>query len=199
MASSKRGLWFKFGRFITGLTIACFFLPFFGVSCEGMEVITISGADMAGGCKPGGMLAEADEKKKSGGGDDEDMGGVKVDKVPREVLAIVALALAVVVFGLSWVRTKGAILGAAVCSIACLGALTGLYIKVGGELKDSVDKAVKAEGAGGQMMRETKVDAGSRFGLWGACLGLIASAALCGLASREPEGTENMPRTPPPA
>lgn len=196
MASSKRGLWFKFGRFITGLTIACFFLPFFGVSCEGMEVVTISGADMAGGCKPGGMLAESKSKKDADG---DDMGGVQVDNVPREVLAIVALALAVVVFGLSWVRTKGAVLGAAVCAVACLGALTGLYIKVGGDLKDSVDKAMKAEGAGSQMMRDTKVDAGSRFGLWGACLGLIATAALCGLASREPEGAENMPRTPPPA
>ena len=88
-ASSKRGLWFKIGRFITGLTIACFFLPFFGVSCVGMDVITVSGADMAAGCKPGGLLAEAADQ-----GDKASPGGVTVidtvagAEVPLALLAV---------------------------------------------------------------------------------------------------------------
>jgi hypothetical protein len=203
MASSKRGVWFKFGRFITGLTIACFFLPFFGVSCDGMDVITISGADMVGGCRPGGLLADAADQKKSRGGtmdgDDDMKGDIKIDKVPREPLAIVALGLALVVFGLSWVRSRGAMTGAGVLSIACIGALIGLYVKVGGKMKDDVAAQTSKKDLGSRMMADskTKVDAGARFGLWASCLGLMASAALCGLALREPEGTENMPRTPP--
>jgi len=205
MASSKRGVWFKFGRFITGLTIACFFLPFFGVSCDGLEVITVSGADMVGGCRPGGVLAEAADQKKSRGGgmDSDDMkGDIQIDKVPREPLAIAALGLALVVFGLSWVRSRGAMTGAAVLSVACLGVLIGLYLKVGGKMKDDVaSQTNKKGGMSGSMMSEAKgkIDAGARFGLWAACLGLIASGALSGLALKEPEGTENMPRTPPPA
>lgn len=75
---SKRDLWFKFGRFITGVTIACFFLPFFGVSCEGMDVVTFSGADMVGGCKPGGLVVEAAEQKSSRGGGAMDGGDIKI-------------------------------------------------------------------------------------------------------------------------
>lgn len=195
MASSKRGLWFKFGRFITGLTIACFFLPFFGVSCDGVDVITISGADMAGGCRPGGLIADAaDQAKKKGqmDGGASAKGDISVDKVPREPLAIVALALAFVVFGLAWMRTRPAMVGAVVLSIGCLGALTGLYLKVGKKLEDDVAAQTSKKDMGSAMMRDTKtkVDAGARFGLWASCLGLIASAALCGLALKEPEGTE---------
>lgn len=198
MASSKRRLWFKFGRFITGLTIACFFLPFFGVSCEGLEVVTVSGADMAGGCKPGGLIAEAEEKKGRAGGDDQ-MGGVTLDEVPREPLAIVALALAVVVFGLSWVRSRGAMLGAAALSVACLGVLIGLYLKVGGQLQRDVDKELGKSSMGSEMMKKTEVDAGARYGLWATCIGLLGAAVLCGLALKEPEGTEHVPPAPPPA
>jgi hypothetical protein len=190
MASSKRGLWFKFGRFITGLTIACFFLPFFGVSCEGMDVVTVSGADMAGGCKPGGLLADAADEAPKGGSASAD---VKLDNVPRKPLAIVALALAFIVFGLSWVRTRPAMVGAVVLSVGCLGALTGLYLDVGGELRETVDKQLAKEADGSGMMKEMKVDAGTRFGLYLACAGLIAGAALCAMALREPEGTEDLP------
>lgn len=193
--ASKRGLWFKFGRFITGLTIACFFLPFFGVSCEGMEVITISGADMVGGCQPGGLLVDAQKEKEARGpgGDGEMQGDIKIDKVPREPLAIVALALALVVFGLSWVRSRGAMTGAAVLSVACLGALIGLWLKVGGSMEKDIDKQLSKGGDGGmgaEMMKKTDVDAGSRFGLYLTCIGLIGGAVLCGLALKEPEGTE---------
>jgi hypothetical protein len=193
MASSKRRLWFKFGRFITGLTIACFFLPFFGVSCDGMDVITISGADMAGGCAPGGLIADAaDQAKKHGDSGDSMKGEMKIDKVPREPLAIVALALAFVVFALAWIRTRPAMVGAVVLSIGCLGALTGLYLKVGKKLEDDVAAETGKKDMGSAMMRDTKtkVEAGARFGLWASCLGLLASAALCGLALKEPEGTE---------
>src|SRR5262245_52636589 len=109
---SKKDLWFKLGRFITGLTIACFFLPFFGVSCEGMDVVNFSGVDMVGGCKPGGLIVEAAEEGKRGGGGGMEGGDVKIENVDREPLAIAALALALVVAGLSWVRSRGAMIGA---------------------------------------------------------------------------------------
>lgn len=61
--------WNKLGRVATGLIVLCFFMPFFGVSCDGMDVITISGADMAGGCKPGGLISESKDRggSKRGG------------------------------------------------------------------------------------------------------------------------------------
>ena len=193
--TSNRARWFKFGRFISSITNACFFLPFFGVSCQGMEVITISGADMVGGCKPGGLLADAaDQKEKhsglGGASASSDMkGDIKVDKVPREPLAIVALGLALAVFGLAWVRTKKAMTAAAALSIACIGALIGLWLKVGGDMNADVAKATSKDksGLGGEMMKDTKVDAGSRFGLYLTCIGLLGCAALAGRAAREPE------------
>ena len=188
MARSKRGIWFKFGRFLTGITVICFFLPFFGVSCGGMEVITVSGTDMVGGCKPGGLIADAEEKKKDHPG--EMQGEIKIEKVEREPLAIVALLLAIVVFGLSWVRTRGSLIAACVVSIACLGALTGLYLKVGRKLSDDVDKELKKDPTGQKMAKEAEIDAGSRYGLWITCLGLIGIAGISGLAWREPEGAE---------
>lgn len=199
MARSRRGLWFKFGRFITGITIACFFLPFFGVSCGGMDVITISGTDMVGGCRPGGLVSDAQDKKEARGGATMRDGDIKVDKVEREPLAIVALFLAIAVFGFSWVRTRGAMLAAFALSIACLGALAGLYVKVGGELKEAVDKELSKQNEGSKMMKEAEVDAGSKFGLWITCLDLIGIAALTGLALREPEGAELAEQAPPPA
>jgi hypothetical protein len=199
MARSKRGLWFKFGRFLTGITLACFFMPFFGVSCGGIDVITVSGTDMVGGCQPGGALAEQKEREDSfGGSPREGKAEIKIDKVEREPLAIVALVLAIAVFGFSWMRTRSAMIAAFALSIACLGALCGLYIKVGGELKDAVDKEMTKSGAGSQMMKETEVDAGSKFGLWLTCLSLIGVAAVTGLGVREPEGAE-LPAPPPPA
>jgi hypothetical protein len=206
MAKSKRGLWFKFGRFITGLTIACFFLPFFGVSCQGMDVVTFSGADMVGGCKPGGLIADAESQAKSMGmgGHSEGMSAKEekpVPTTPREPLAIVALVAALAVFGLSWVRTRKAMLGAVVLSVVSLGAVAGLYIKVGGDLKADVDKEMhKKKGdspeaelgseMSKQMMKEMPIESGARMGLYATCLLLIAGAALCGMALKEPEGAE---------
>lgn len=196
--ASKRRLWFKFGRLISGLTIACFFLPFFGVSCEGLDVVTMSGADMVGGCQPGGMIASAKDTADK----NDDMGGLdfKVDKTPREPLAIVALVLALGVFGLSWVRSRKAMTGAAALSVACLGALIGLYLKVGGDLKKDIDDYGRKDNAGSigaQMKKETNVDAGARMGLWLTCFGLIAAGTLSGLALKEPEGSENETTAPP--
>ena len=197
--SSKRDLWFKFGRFITGITIACFFMPFFGVSCEGMDVITISGADMVGGCKPGGLIADAQEQKEEkgmgGGGDME--GDIKLSNVEREPLAIVALGLALLVTGLSWVRSRGAMIGALALSLACIGALAGLYMKVGGDLDKAITAELDKKNAGSQMMKETKVEAGSRFGLWLTVGGLLSVAVLTGLALKEKEGSEFAPSGPP--
>jgi hypothetical protein len=210
MAKSKRGLWFKFGRFITGLTIACFFLPFFGVSCQGMELVTITGADMVGGCTPGGMLGDAENQAKGmGGGMGHDSmsskSEMKVDKAPREPLAIVALLAALAVFGLSWVRTRKAMLGAVVLSVVSLGAIAGLYIKVNGDMTSKVDEmnelkhkkshadspdAELGESMGKEMMKDVNIDAGSRYGLFATCLLLIGGAALCGMALKEPEGAE---------
>jgi hypothetical protein len=198
--SSKRDLWFKFGRFITGVTIACFFLPFFGVSCEGMDVINFSGADMVGGCKPGGLIADAQDQKGMGEGGGDEMGDVKITNVEREPLAIAALALALVVAGLSWVRSRGAMIGAFALSLACIGALAGLYIKVGGDLDKAIDAELTKKGAGSQMMKETKVEAGSRFGLWLTVAGLLGVAGLTGLAMKEKEGFSALqpPPGPPP-
>jgi hypothetical protein len=191
---TKREIWFKFGRFVTGVTIACFFLPFFGVSCEGMDVINFSGADMVGGCKPGGLIADAEEQGKDKGmSADEMKGDIKIDNVKREPLAIAALALALVVAGLSWVRSRGAMIGALALSIACIGALAGLYVKVGGDMNKAVDAELSKKNAGSQMMKDTKVESGSRFGLWLTVGGLLTVAALSGMALKEKEGA------PPPA
>jgi hypothetical protein len=186
--TSKRDLWFKFGRFLTGITIACFFMPFFGVSCEGMDVITVSGADMVGGCKPGGLIVDAQEQKQK----ERDMGetsdgDIKIDNVEREPLAIVALALALVVAGLSWVRSRSAMIGALAMSIACIGALAGLYIKVGGDMDKAIHAEIDKKNVGSTMMKDTKIDSGGRFGLWLTIGGLLGTAVLTGLALKEKE------------
>ncbi len=198
--SSKRELWFKFGRFITGLTIACFFLPFFGVSCEGMDVVNFSGADMVGGCKPGGLIADAAEEKGMGGPTMSSQGDIDLGNVEREPLAIAALGLALVVFGLSWVRSRGAMIGAFALSLACIGALAGLYIKVGGDLDTQIDQELKKKSnASSSMMKDVNVESGSRFGLWLSVAGLLGAAALTGMALKERERYPFAPSAPPPA
>jgi hypothetical protein len=195
-------MWFKFGRFISGLTIACFFLPFFGVSCKGpdklgdMDVVTFSGADMVGGCTPGGLISEANKQSGADGSmrEGDPMSKMDVSKTPRQPLAIIALVLALGVFALAWVRSRKAMTGAAVLSVACLGALIGLWLKVGGDLKNDIADYKNKDGAGGefaaQMTKDTELEAGPRMGLYATCLSLLAGAALCGLALKEPEGTE---------
>lgn len=192
--SSKRGLWFKAGKAITILTLCCFFLPFFGVSCDGVDVVTVSGADMVAGCEVGGLMAEG---VRQGGDKAKDA----LPKVPIEPLAIVALATALGAVVLSFQRSRKSMTGVAVCSTACIGALIGLWIKVGGDLKDTVGKEMLKKNGGDEVSREvmkdTKVDSGARFGLFLVCFGMLASVAMTTLALKEPEGTELPP--PPPA
>jgi hypothetical protein len=196
--ASKLSWWHKGGRFISGLVIALFFLPFFGVSCQGMEVITVSGADMVGGCRPGGLATET----KSGGSSES---SIKVSNVDREPIAIVALLLAIAVFATAWVRTRGALIAA--CALAFVGfaAIGALYVVVGGKLTDSVADATKKDtggsGAANSMAKDVMkdIDAGSRFGLWMTALGFLAMGTLTALALREKAAVaaEPAPAQPP--
>ena len=198
--ASKSVFWNKFGRYFGAVVIAAFFLPFFGVSCDGMDVITVSGTDMVGGCKPGGLIADADDqesrhsKRHHDDGDTEHHSsggsmGMSVDNVQREPLAIVALALALVGFGVAWMRNKNGLKASFAVSIVTIGVLVALYIKVGGELKEAIDKE-KLGKSGGEMTKDAKVDAGGRYGLWLTALLLVSIAGITGKALREPE---NMP------
>ena len=183
MASSKRGLWNKIGRYITVITLACFFLPFFGVSCEGADVVTVSGADMVGGCRPGGLITQAQDQ---GSRQSSMKSELDVGHVPREPLAIAALALALIVAALAWVRSRRALLATLVISLACIGALGGLYVKVNGDLKRDVDSELQKKQTS-KVMNDVDIDAGSRFGLWLTVLTLVGVAGITGMALREPE------------
>src|SRR5512135_3531485 len=138
MAKSKLRLWRRFGKWSSAVILACFFLPFFGVSCSGMDMITASGADMVGGCRPGGLLMEQQDQQKhhaASTNPDDDLGGggdmdVKIDNVDREPLAFIALGLCVALLAMSLLRTRGAVVGALLLSIAALGSLGGLWLKV---------------------------------------------------------------------
>ena len=197
MARSKRALWKRFGRYSSAVIVACFFLPFFGVSCGGMDMVTASGADMVGGCKPGGLLMDAQDKQRSHGAAMEDpMGGldVKLDAVDREPLAIVAMAVCVALLALSFLSTRGALVGCLLLALAGLGSLGGLYAKMTKKIdtemtaldkqdpgaRDPASVAMKSE-----LDKEADVDAGSRYGLWIVALGLIGTAVVTGLALRE--------------
>jgi hypothetical protein len=207
--ASKRGTWQRLGRYFSAIVIAAFFLPFFGVSCEGMEVITVSGADMVGGCKPGGMIAQmekeegrarkrvgVDENDSRGGGRMSDSMGGAVDNVEREPLAIVALALAVLGFAAAWVRTRTGLMASLALAIATIGVLVGLWVKVGGTLREAVDKETLGKSEG--MKRDVKIDAGSRYGLWLTGIMLFSIIGLTARALREPENMPDAPPVPPP-
>lgn len=210
--ASKRVLWSKVGRYFSAIVIAAFFLPFFGVSCDGMEVLTVSGADMVGGCKPGGMIAEMEKeegRQRKRHAADDDLGGSSsggslsghVDNVEREPLAIVALVLVLAGFGAAWVRTKKGMLASFALSLATLGVLVGLWLKVGGTLKEAVDKEKLGKSGGSEMTKDVKIDAGGRYGLWLSGIMLLSIAGITGRALREPETapTTAPPVAPPPA
>jgi len=170
--AAQRTLWSKIGKFVTAFVLVCFFLPFFGVSCDGMDVITVSGADMVGGCKPGGLIASAEESQKSGGV----TGGsleTKIEKVDVEPFAIGALVLVVVVLVLSFLATKSAVRGALIAAVLAIGMLIALYVKIGGEMREAVDKEAQAM-ASGRMSKDVEVSAGGRIGLWIVGLGLLS-------------------------
>jgi len=203
--ASKLTLWRKAGRFITGVVVLAFFLPFFGVSCQGLDVVTVSGADMVGGCKPGGMIADAEDRASDMGAPKNSISersGPTLSKVKIEPLAIIALALAFVGFGLAWVRTRGALIGTLVVSLAGIGALAGLYVKVGGEMKDAIMSQLKSKESGSsigrEVAKETDVSSGGRMGLWLAALGMASAGALAAMALREREDSSMAPPGGPP-
>jgi hypothetical protein len=209
--ASKRVLWNKVGRYFSALVIAAFFLPFFGVSCDGMEVITVSGADMVGGCKPGGMISEMEKeegKQRKQRMDDPDMDGTReskkggmsghVDNVEREPLAMVALALAIVGFAVAWLRSRKGLTISFGVAIATIGVLVGLWVKVGGDLREAVDKeALGKTNASSRMTKDVKIDAGGRYGLWLSGILLLGIAVITGRALREPDGPDLNPPLPP--
>jgi hypothetical protein len=206
--ATKRAFWNKFGKYFGATVIAAFFLPFFGVSCEGMDVVTVSGADMVGGCKPGGLIAEAEkeqERDHSSHPDDTTSHGhhggmsgmdAEVGNVDREPLAIVALGLAVLVFGASWVRSRKGMQASLGLSIATIAVLVALYFKIGGDLKDAIAKETLGKEQG--LKHDVKVSAGGRYGLWLEGLLLVSIVALTGRALREPEMPGLPPAAPPP-
>jgi hypothetical protein len=201
MAKSKLRLWRRFGKWSSAVILACFFLPFFGVSCGGMDMITASGADMVGGCRPGGLAVEAQDQEahhKSLDSDDDTMSGadvdLKIDNVDREPLAIVALGLCIALLAMAFLRTRGAVVGAMLLSIAALSSLGGLWVKVNKKIDAEIaDVDKKDPGAQdpetvamrGKLDKDMKVEAGSRFGLWAVALLLAGTAVVTGLALRE--------------
>ncbi|MBA3463144.1 MAG: hypothetical protein H0T46_24520 [Deltaproteobacteria bacterium] len=206
--ASKRKAWQRLGRYFSAIVIAAFFLPFFGVSCEGMEVVTVSGADMVGGCKPGGMISEmekqegrarrdvgVDEPDSTGGGGPSmsDSMGAATSNVEREPLAIVALVLIVLGFGAAWVRTRTGLIASLVLAVATIGVLVALWFKIGGALREAVDKETLGKADG--MKSDVKIDAGGRYGLWLSGIMLLTIIGFTARALREPE---NMPDAPPP-
>ena len=200
--ASKRSTWNSIGKYFSALVIAAFFLPFFGVSCDGVDVVTVSGADMVGGCRPGGLIADAeDQADEMEGGSRRSRGGgmsdMKVDKVEREPLAIVAIALIVLGFVAAFVKSKQGLMASFGLSIATIGVLVGLYLKVGGDLKDAIAKEKLGGEMGESMKRDVKISAGGRYGLWLSGLLLLSIAIMTGRAMREPENMPDLPVPPP--
>jgi hypothetical protein len=126
-------------------------------------------------------------------GDDMDM---KIDNVDREPLAIVALGLCVALLAMAFLRTRGALVGAMLLSIAALATLGGLWVKVTKKIDNQIAELDKKDpGASdpesvalrGKLDKDMKVDAGSRYGLWMVVLGLVGTAAVTGLALKERE------------
>lgn len=197
--SSKTELWNKAGRFLTVTVVLCFFLPFFGISCQGMEIVKFSGADMVFGCKPGGMIADAENQAKQLGGPD---GNVKseVPNVERKPLAIIAFAAAIGAAALAWAMRgkRAALIPTFALALVGTGAMVGLYVTISSELDDAAAK----EGPGGlhvgptpdrssieleppDELKNIDIDAGARFGFWITSLGFLAIAGITGVALRE--------------
>jgi len=184
---SKLDLWHKAGRIVTAVVVLCFFLPFFGVSCNGMEVVKVSGADMIGGCKPRGMINDVADRMESLGG--EGGQGGTMPGVDIEPFAIGALVLALAGFGLAWSRKRQALLAACITAALGVAAMAGLWVTMNGKLNDETDKVMDAErgGLGRGLQSEANIDAGSRFGFWLTTLGFLGIAALTATALREKE------------
>jgi len=191
--------WRLAGRWISILMVVCFFLPFFGISCAGQEIVTISGTDMVWGGKPGGMLADAGDM---GGGDAK----MKVEKIDPEPLAIAAFACALIVASLAWVRKRGAIMGAAAAAIVGFGLMIGMYVKIGGDLKDKSKAGLMAQqpkqynddslesgmedmarDVGSKIQDELpEIESGPRMGFWLVSLLFLLSGTFAGFGLKDP-------------
>ena len=178
-----RAWWKRFGRFSSAVIVVCFFLPFFGVSCAGMDMVTESGADMVGGCRPGGLATEAQDQKAGHGGEESKV-DIKIDNVQREPLAMVAMAAAVALLALSLLSTRGALVGCLLLALAGLGSLGGLYAKEMKDIHAQLDDYGKSR-LQKEMTSDKDVEAGSRYGLWVVALGLIGTAVVTAMALRE--------------
>ncbi len=200
--------WRLAGRWISLVMMLCFFLPFFGISCAGQELVTISGMDMVYGGEPGGLLAEG---SSMGGGD---MGGemdMKVGKIDPEPLAIAAFACALLVTVLAWVRKKQAAIAAAVLAFGGLGAMIGLKIQVGGKLEDQAEIGMKkqnpeptgdsmedgmrdmASDMGNDVMKKVDIDAGTRMGFWVVCFFLVMCGVFAAFGVSDPGPSASAP------
>ena len=183
--------WHGLGKWISGIVVLCFFLPFFGVSCDGVDVVHFSGTDMVAGCAPGGMMvdmAEQGEAKHGGRGGDMTM-EAKIDKVDVEPLAIVAFAAALIGFASAWKRSKGARALSLAFALVSLGALGGMFVTVKSKLDDQIADQNKAKKGGleHEMKKDVKIEAGVRFGWFVTAFGLLTLAALAGSALKQGE------------
>ncbi len=180
--------WSRFAKLVNVVVVACFFLPFFKVSCQGMDVVTVSGVDLVIGGKPGGMIVDAANQPGGIQGGQAEIGNVDV-----EPLAIVALVLVVVGLGVSFVRSSAGPKASLAVSLAAIGVLVALYLKVVGTIKDEIAKAPtnKPDAAiASEMSKELAGDlapsAESGMGLWGVAIGLVAIAGLAVHALKKP-------------
>lgn len=189
----KKSPWARFGKLLHITVVAAFFLPFFGVSCDGFDIVTVSGADMAMGCEPGGLASE--QKNDPDFKDSES--DVKIENVKIEPLAIIAIILAIggVVVAFA-AKGRQAVMGSLITSVLCIGAIVALWIKVGGEINDEIATEMKRSMEKSSMMKKAKVESGTRMGLWIALAGLAGCAALAGFALKDPE--DQMPDVVPP-
>ncbi len=205
--------WRVAARWIGIGLVLFFFLPFFGVSCAGQEIISISGTDMVWGGKPGGLLAEG-----MGG----EMGGeteTKVENVKPQPLAIAAFACALIVASLAWVRKKGAVMGGAIAAAVGFAAMIGLYATFGGDLQDKADQGVMAQqepkptsddpmAAGMEDMARDmgnaiqkdlpKIEAGARMGFWMVSLLFLVCGVFGFFGLKDPGPTPKAPAMGPP-
>lgn len=199
----KKSPWAKFGKALHIAVVVAFFLPFFGVSCsdkdmpgESIDIVTISTADMTFGCEPGGMISEAKNSEELGGeGFGSDM---KVDKVPIEPLAILAMLAAVGGVLVSFLlKGRKAIMGSLIATVLCLGAVIGIFVKVGGDLDSTITDKMKVDMEKSSMTRDSKIESGVRMGFWIslACLAACAAVGAISLKSRD----ETMPDVVPPS
>jgi hypothetical protein len=210
--ASKTELWNKPGRFVSVVVVLCFFLPFFGISCQGMEIVKFSGADMVFGCKPGGMITEAENTAKQMGGPDA-KGKAEIPNVERKPLAMIAFAAAIAAAAVAWVMRgkRAALIPIFLLALVGTGAMVGLYVTITSELKDTAKEGPGGMKAGppdepgddlGSMeieppdeLKNIDIDAGARFGFWLTSLGFLAIAGITAMALREKEP----PPPPPPA